>query len=87
VPHFPWRSLERGTVRAGVDARVRAAPYAPSIDVEITPEPSERERAAIEAALAEARDSERGPQISAWSRAALEDGVGPDDRDGSAPAL
>ena len=87
VADLPWISPEWGTVPP-VDRRAgHGAPYAPPVDVEITPEPSEAERAAIEAALAESDGRRDGSALSAWRDAALQEGVGADDRDGSAPAL
>jgi hypothetical protein len=48
------------------------ASYASRIDVRITPEPTEAERALIEAALDGTRDA---AEPDAWMRAALEEGV------------
>jgi hypothetical protein len=58
------------------------------IDVEITPEPTETERAALVAFVARAGDGVGGePPRSAWLQAALQDAVGADGDYDSAPFL
>jgi hypothetical protein len=54
------------------------------MELEIRPEPTDEERRAILAALTDDAPAEPDAYGSRWRRAALEEGVGEDERDGSA---
>jgi hypothetical protein len=57
------------------------------IEVDITPEPSDSERAALAAFISGEEDASSSEDGSAWRRAALEEAVGADEGYGLAPSV